>query len=127
MFADFKDNETDKGDVVKDIFERAKHSIPKSFMLFGQRFEVNTHNEIIDKNTAIDGQMNYGLNKIEICSLNDRREWLSEDYKQMVFWHEVVHAILSAIEENELNDNEKFVTLMGNCLHQISKTMEFEQ
>lgn len=112
---------------MEDVFGKVKGSIPRAFTLFGQKYTIDQHSEIIDKNPDVDGQITYGTNQISIRTINDRREWLSEDYKQMVFWHEVIHAILHNIQEDELNSNEKFVSLMGNSLHQVVKSMEFEQ
>lgn len=37
-------------------------------------------------------------------------------------WHEMVHAILYTMNEDELNENEKFVDMVANLIIQIMKS-----
>lgn len=50
-------------------------------------------------------------------------EKLTEERKQQTFFHELVHAALDAIGEDELNDNEQFIDAFSNTLYQAIKTM----
>lgn len=49
---------------------------------------------------------------------------LTEERKEQTFCHELTHAILDAIGEDELNGNEQFVDAFSNVLYLIIKTMK---
>ena len=51
-------------------------------------------------------------------------EELSEERKAQTFFHELTHAALDAIGEDELNGNEQFIDAFSNVLYQALKTME---
>lgn len=51
-------------------------------------------------------------------------EEMTEERKQQTFFHELIHAALDAIGEDELNDNEQFIDALSNVLYQAIKTME---
>lgn len=51
-------------------------------------------------------------------------EVLSEERKAQTFFHELTHAVLDAIGEDELNGNEQFIDAFSNVLYQALKTME---
>ena len=51
-------------------------------------------------------------------------EELSEERKAQTFFHELTHAVLDAIGEDELNGNEQFTDAFSNVLYQALKTME---
>jgi hypothetical protein len=46
------------------------------------------------------------------------RGGLDELLTQQIFCHELTHAILHHMAENELNSNERFVDVFGSLLHQ---------
>lgn len=49
---------------------------------------------------------------------------LTEERKEQTFYHELTHAILDAIGEDDLNCNEQFVDAFSNVLYQAIKTMK---
>lgn len=49
---------------------------------------------------------------------------LTEERKGQTFCHELTHAILDAIGEDELNGNEQFVDAFSTVLYQAIKTMK---
>ena len=51
-------------------------------------------------------------------------EELSEERKAQTFFHELTHAVLDAIGEDELNENEQFIDAFSNLFYQALKTME---
>jgi len=51
-------------------------------------------------------------------------EKLTEERKQQTFFHELIHAVLDAIGEDDLNDNERFVDALSSALYQTIKTMK---
>lgn len=49
---------------------------------------------------------------------------MTEERKEQTFYHELTHAILDAIGEDDLNCNEQFVDAFSNVLYQAIKTMK---
>ena len=50
-------------------------------------------------------------------------EKLSDERKAQTFFHELTHAVLDAIGEDELNENEQFIDAFSNVFYQALKTM----
>lgn len=48
----------------------------------------------------------------------------SESSKENTYWHEVVHAILDTMGEQELSNNEKFVCTFAGFLTECYHSME---
>jgi hypothetical protein len=51
---------------------------------------------------------------------------IPNDIAEETFWHEVVHLVLYSVGEEELYENEKFVTLLSSGIYQVLKTSKFE-
>lgn len=49
---------------------------------------------------------------------------LSEERKAQTFFHELTHAVLDAMGEDKLNENEQFIDAFSNLFYQALKTME---
>ena len=47
--------------------------------------------------------------------------------QEATFWHEFVHCALTTLGYSKLNNNEKFVERMGQCLYQLHKSKKGEQ
>jgi len=92
--------------------------IPKSFNLFGHTITVECDDLKMDE-MAADGIYS---NKVKQITLHSS---ISKTKRETVFLHEVVHAILKHLGEEELNENEKFVDLMAQMLHQFLTTQKF--
>jgi len=92
-------------------------TIPKTFNLGGQKITVKTVKQIGNYNTC-DGMATYNKQLIELLSTNEG------DYKEFVFFHELVHHILNQCGEDKLRVNEKFVNQFATFLHQAIKTMK---
>ena len=94
--------------------------IPKSFKLFGSTIKVEWDNmRLNDKGRY--GESAYSLSKISLADTMGL-EPLSEDVIMDTFYHEKVHSILSAMNERELNENEKFVDVFAKLLRQSDET-----
>lgn len=91
--------------------------IPKSFKLLGRQFTV-----ISSARHCIDchGICNPDVNQIILSDSIPRSK------RESVFCHELVHAVLSVMGEEELYLNEKFVETFGGILHQALSTMKGE-
>lgn len=76
-------------------------------------------------------RMNYGLSdyaKSEITlSTTQGIDELSEDRILDTFYHERTHAILDAMNERELSNNEKFVDVFSKLLRQSDETAIYEE
>lgn len=55
---------------------------------------------------------------------NSKRESITKDKQLNTFYHELVHAILFAIERDDLNENETFITNFGNMLMEFDLTRD---
>lgn len=97
--------------------------IPKSFKLFN-----TTINVIFDNQRADDLQV-FGSyqphNHTILLSNKYGIEHLGEDQIIDTFYHEKVHAILRAMNEEKLNRNEKFVDVFAKLLRQSDETQTF--
>ncbi len=90
---------------------------PKSFTLGGIDYPIYLVGEV-NNDTNLNGMAYLNKHRIELLDSMD------DDKTGQVFCHELTHCILSAMGEDELSDNEKFVDLFGTFLHQALKTMK---
>ena len=90
--------------------------IPKKFQLMGHTINVRIvpHKEWADDETV-------GFWNCENMTISVRAG-LGDSHTQQIFCHELVHAILANMGEDELNSNEKFVDVFGSLLHQAWTT-----
>lgn len=99
---------------------KKNRKIPKSFKLFNTTVKVKFDNFLMYEKDNY-GQYSYGSSTI---TLSDKlgHEELSDDRVKDCFYHEKVHAILAAMDERDLNDNEKFVDIFAKLLRQSDET-----
>ena len=86
--------------------------IPKSFNLMGHTITVK---RVKEKDWSDDDAVGFWNSQNSTISVLDG---LGDDKTQQIFCHELVHAILSNMAEDDLNNNEKFVDVFGSLLHQ---------
>lgn len=95
-----------------------KFKIPSQIDLAGQTFSI-----VMDPNlrklSGCCGQTHFDDNFIVIDP------GLPPDTKGVTYFHELVHAILSTIGDEELNKNEAFVDTFGNLLWQAFKSAKY--
>jgi len=96
--------------------------LPTEYQLMGKTVKVKEVDCLVVNNDA-DGEHHPRLDEIHIQK-NSPAWPRSEDQLGEAFWHEVTHSILDAMEEKKINENERFVTLFGNLLYQVIKTMK---
>ena len=87
------------------------------------------------------GSVDYEVKRVEHCGNNDDFGFwrpqgiieianqaggyeVSESKKRQVFLHELTHAILFAMDKEELNDDESFVNTFSSFLSEAINTME---
>lgn len=95
--------------------------IPKAFTLMGNPFNVS-YAPRVDSTEEL-----YGICKVsEGCIvLQDIGADLSPNYQAHVFCHELVHAMLDMVGEEELSNDESFVDTLGGLIHQFLETAEY--
>lgn len=101
-----------------------KIRIPISFELGGRTITIKYKNNMVDEDDSI-GYAKYRKNEIWIQE-NITGTTRTIDHTIETFLHELIHWILYMISENELRDNEKFVQLFSEYLHQALKTAEYK-
>jgi hypothetical protein len=90
--------------------------LPKQFEILGRKFDIQ-YDKSLGENLGVCFPDN-GLIKIV------KNKFLPRDSVEHTLWHEISHAILYAMGEEELFRNEKFIDLLGGILYQISKTLK---
>lgn len=96
--------------------------IPQKIRIGGQILEV----KILPNLDGDLGKCCLANGVIKIAQTFDGLEQ-SESSKLNTFWHEVVHAILDTMGENELSRNEKFVCSFASFLTDCICTIEEEK
>jgi hypothetical protein len=96
--------------------------IPEAFTLHGQRFIVTMDPALCAK-TGNRGEARLGYSEIAIQP-EIESEPQPQSRVEQAFIHELVHGILFHMESS-LNDDEKWVNLFANLLHQALSTMEY--
>jgi hypothetical protein len=95
-------------------------TVTKEFMLGAVKWKV-----VIDNNKMND------LNTLGLTSFTESTIYLADTHKDkpvpkdliaQTFYHELVHAILDAIGQDELTYDEKIAQGMGLLLHQFEQT-----
>ena len=96
--------------------------IPKKFTIDGKTYTIKYDKDLQDREGAI-GQINYRRDVVYLKPFSDGEA--TEFFKESVFYHELAHAILYAMEEDELRSNEKFVDHLGNKIHQFVNSAKY--
>ena len=94
--------------------------IPISFELGGSTIHVEKVKQCFESDISVDGYAIYSQSKIQIKE--DKN--YSHDYKQYIFFHELIHHLFNASSDDELRKNEKLVSELATFLHQAIKTMK---
>jgi predicted SprT family Zn-dependent metalloprotease len=99
--------------------------IPKSFNLLGKTITVEDDPRLIFTDGA-NGMAHYRTSRIRLQPHCHEQPVLAVD-REHTFLHELVHHILVSMEQQKLNDDEKFVNLFSGLLHQAITTMEYDE
>lgn len=112
---------------------------PKSFTLFGHKYRIQFVSDLYhtddafgyyDDDTKLIRIQSTGILKKDVEVRPGVFETLefevTDELAVESFFHELSHAILDAIEENDLSVNEKLVGLMGKALLEIYLYSEYE-
>lgn len=88
--------------------------IPSTFQLMGKTYTVKVIPKDQWSDAEVWGDFNPATNEIRVVKLGD-------DATEQTFYHELMHAILTAMN-HKLNRDETFVDLVSGLLHQALKT-----
>ncbi len=99
--------------------------IPRRFKVFGQTINVEQVPNLLHTEGNY-GEANHRLGVIKIHCGGDNAEIPRSSIEQ-TFLHEVVHVILSQMNEGELCNNEQFVDVFAALLHQALTTAEYSE
>jgi hypothetical protein len=96
--------------------------IPESFQLHGQNYRVKNDPTLTNR-TDNRGLTNPRVNEI-LLQVTTEAVPIPMTLVEQTFCHELMHCLLIHAE-SKMGDDEKFVNLMGNLLHQAWSTMTF--
>jgi hypothetical protein len=99
--------------------------IPKSFRLLGRTIRVEFRDDLVQTRDN-QGEAHYRKDKIYIQSSVEGFP-RSKEQIEATFCHELVHFILSAMEEEKLGQDERFAALFGGLLHQALNSFSSEE
>lgn len=97
-----------------------KFKIPTTFELGGRTIIVKDVKKCMGCDENVDGQAIYAKGIIE---LKDTMKSCKE-YREFVFFHELVHHIFNHLAYDKLAKNESLVDGFADSLQQVIKTME---
>lgn len=94
--------------------------LPEKISILGLVYDVREV-EVVDKSNPCYGEINYQDQVIKID------KGLTSERKGMVLMHEVLHGVLEAIGQNELNNDENAVQSIASALYHVlsSQTISF--
>lgn len=91
----------------------------ESIELLGSTYKIKWVDEIIkekEEPSWLFGRTTPSLRTIEVATLNEKNEPMTEGQIVTTFWHEVVHAIIGEGCYNNYNDDEPFIEWVGKNL-----------
>lgn len=93
-------------------------SIPSEFEMMGHTIEVQMSETLVEDTGA------YGISHFtkNLIVLQTPTREVSMSFIVQTFFHEVAHFIMFYMGEHKLNDNEKFIDVLGNCIYQVMRT-----
>lgn len=103
--------------------ENKQLRIPTEFNILGKTIKVEFKDDYCS-GANIYGQANHPENTIYLTTRLQSRIIALENVEH-TYLHEVVHHILQAMGETELNNSEKFVDLFSGILHQVLTTSKY--
>lgn len=97
--------------------------IMKSFNLFGHKFTVKETDDLVQRDGAV-GIYRHAKQEVTIQKSIKGNE-LTTTRREQTLYHELVHVILGEIGEDDLYQNEKFVDLFAQGLHQVFSSAKY--
>lgn len=107
--------------------------IPKRFKLLGHTIEVVERPDLLHERNW-NGATDYERTRIELVPVSEFNP-ISKSKAESVFCHELAHFLLyyagaginHALDGKYAHQQEEFVDLLGNLIHQAFDTMEYEE
>lgn len=93
-------------------------TVPTKFDMLGHTITVKIRKDLYDEAECY-GRWTRGKHLIELQAVNKD---CTKSFQMQTFWHEVAHAVLDNIGEEKQGEDEKYVDLWGQLIHQVLKT-----
>ena len=100
-----------------------KIKIPKSFYLHGQKIKIEFNNNLRNLENDV-GQADYRQSKIILQPIE--KGYPNNEQLEQIFLHELIHHILDHMGKIDLRNNDEFIDLFANLLHQAFQTAEYD-
>ena len=97
-----------------------KYDIPKSFPMGGQIIKVVIVKELFCDGQAILGKFEAILNEIHLAKTVFGKVIVKSQVEQ-TYYHEYAHCLMFHCRQDNLNENEELIDLMGEFLYQSLK------
>jgi hypothetical protein len=94
--------------------------IPESFRLKSEPYKVIVDDDYCNSDEVY-GEADFTQRVITLCNRYGGKV-LKKSTKEKTFFHELVHHILDSMGQDELNENEDFVDLFAERLHEYEKS-----
>ena len=94
--------------------------VPGKFQLMGHTIRVVMRDDLWDQCEA-HGRWVKHKHLIELQTPTEQNG-MTQSFLVQTFWHEVCHAILDNIGKDDLSNDESFVDILGQCIHQVLST-----
>jgi hypothetical protein len=94
---------------------RNQITLPVQFDLLGYTWKVSEDPKLLTQEADARGICQFGLTSIRVAPLSQ----ISKQEQEHTLLHELVHAILNAMGQTTLNDDEAWVDTFSAMLHQI--------
>jgi hypothetical protein len=98
--------------------------IPTSFKLYGQTIKVEFNNSVCKREEVV-GLAVESTNSIYLSDIDNWENKLPKDVIEQAFFHEAIHHILWKSGYKELAEDEDLVNRIGNLVHQMISTFEY--
>lgn len=89
--------------------------IPKQISILDQTYKIHFKDDFSHVSNYL-GKIIYDEN---VIYLQTPDRFNTKNKIQSVFWHEVVHGVLAALNRDDLNNDEAFVDLVAACVNQV--------
>ena len=99
--------------------------IPSKFKLFGQTINVLKNDSLAFANGTI-GEAHIGKNKI-VLQRSTKDYKMTKEQEEATYFHELTHMILFLMGKEMLAQDEEFVSIFSNLLHQAIVSAEYNK
>lgn len=97
--------------------------MPETFDIGGVTWSILKDNKSLDEGQKY-GDCTFNTSTIRYQDISDVKDMRKYDAIMTTIWHEITHAILDSLGENDLSRNESFIKKFSTLLYQVIKTLK---